>query len=245
MESNAGGGTGQDPERHRRRHAHRRLVDLARAEAVDNGKPITLARTLEIPRAATNFRFFAAAVTQFATEAHPMAQEAINITFRDPIGIVGLHLALEFAPVSVHLENRAALAMGNCVIAKPSEITPMTAAMLGALCTEAGLPPGVLAHPARQGQQHRQCPGKHPKVKAIAFTGGTAPGAAIAAVAAPAFKKFSLEMGGKNPTLVFADCDYESTVAGVLRAAFANQGQVCLCWLTHPRGAFALQALSR
>jgi aminomuconate-semialdehyde/2-hydroxymuconate-6-semialdehyde dehydrogenase len=206
-----------------------RLEELARAEAVDNGKPITLARTLEIPRAASNFRFFAAAVTQFATEAHAMGTEAINYTLRDPIGIVGCISPWNLPLYLFTWKIAPALAVGNCVIAKPSEITPMTAYLLGDICTEAGLPPGVLAILHGRGSVIGRELVKHPKVKAISFTGGTVTGSAIAAEAAPVFKKLSLEMGGKNPTLVFADCDYETTLAGVVRAAFANQGQVCLC----------------
>jgi aminomuconate-semialdehyde/2-hydroxymuconate-6-semialdehyde dehydrogenase len=201
----------------------RRLEELARAEAVDNGKPITLARTLEIPRAATNFRFFAAAVTQFASEAHAMGTEAINYTLRDPIGIVGCISPWNLPLYLFTWKIGPALAVGNCVIAKPSEVTPMTAYLLGAICTEAGLPPGVLAILHGRGSVIGKELVRHPKVKAISFTGGTATGAAIAAEAAPIFKKMSLEMGGKNPTLVFADCDYENTLTGVVRSAFANQ----------------------
>jgi aminomuconate-semialdehyde/2-hydroxymuconate-6-semialdehyde dehydrogenase len=207
----------------------RRLEELARAEAVDNGKPITLARTLDIPRAATNFRFFAAAITQFASEAHVTGGEALNYTLRDPIGIVGCISPWNLPLYLFTWKIAPALAAGNCVMAKPSEVTPMTAHLLGAICTEAGLPPGVLAILHGRGAEVGRAIVTHPKVKAISFTGGTVTGAAIAAEAAPTFKKLSLELGGKNPTLVFADCDYESTVNGVLRAAFANQGQVCLC----------------
>jgi aminomuconate-semialdehyde/2-hydroxymuconate-6-semialdehyde dehydrogenase len=207
----------------------RRLSELARAEAIDNGKPVTLARSLDIPRAAANFRFFAAALTQFASEAHAMGSEAINYTLREPIGIVGCISPWNLPLYLFTWKIAPALAAGNCVIAKPSELTPMTAHLLAAICTEAGLPPGVLAILHGRGNGIGQAMVSHPRVKAISFTGGTATGAAIAAVAAPAFKKLSLEMGGKNPTLVFADCDYEATLAGALRAAFANQGQICLC----------------
>lgn len=206
-----------------------RLNDLARAEAVDNGKPLTLARSLDIPRASANFRFFAAALTQFASEAHAMGSEAINYTLREPIGIVGCISPWNLPLYLFTWKIAPALAAGNCVLAKPSELTPMTAHLLGAICSEAGLPPGVLAILHGRGSGIGRALVAHPKVKAISFTGGTVTGAAIAAVAAPAFKKLSLEMGGKNPTLVFADCDHETTLAGTLRAAFANQGQICLC----------------
>ncbi len=207
----------------------RRLPELARAEAVDNGKPLSLARTLDIPRAAANFRFFAAALTQFASEAHAMGSEAINYTLREPIGIVGCISPWNLPLYLFTWKIAPALATGNCVIAKPSELTPMTAHLLGAICTEAGLPPGVLAILHGRGAGIGRALVAHPKVKAISFTGGTVTGASIAAAAAPVFKKLSLELGGKNPTLIFADCDYEATLTGALRAAFANQGQICLC----------------
>jgi aminomuconate-semialdehyde/2-hydroxymuconate-6-semialdehyde dehydrogenase len=207
----------------------RRLEQLAWAEAVDNGKPITLARTLDIPRAAANFRFFAAAITQFASEAHATGTEAINYTLREPLGIVGCISPWNLPLYLFTWKIAPALAAGNCVIAKPSEVTPMTAHLLGEICTEAGLPAGVLAILHGKGGGIGRALVAHPRVKAISFTGGTTTGAAIAEEVAASFKKLSLEMGGKNPTLVFADCEYESTLSGVLRAAFANQGQVCLC----------------
>ena len=207
----------------------RRLEELARAESIDNGKPLSLARSLDIPRASANFRFFAAALTQFSSESHSTGNEAINYTVRDPIGIVGCISPWNLPLYLFTWKIAPALAAGNCVIGKPSEVTPMTAYLLGEICTEAGLPPGVLAIVHGRGSSIGQALVAHPKVKAISFTGGTATGSAIAAKAAPVFKKLSLEMGGKNPTLVFADCDYETTLAGTLRAAFANQGEICLC----------------
>lgn len=207
----------------------RRLEELARAESIDNGKPLSLARSLDIPRASTNFRFFAAALTQFSSESHATGSEAINYTLRDPIGIVACISPWNLPLYLFTWKIAPALAAGNCVIGKPSEVTPMTAFLLGEICTEAGLPPGVLAILHGRGSNIGQALVAHPKVKAISFTGGTATGAAIAVKASPMFKKLSLEMGGKNPTLVFADCDYETTLAGALRAAFANQGEICLC----------------
>jgi len=207
----------------------RHAEELAKAETIDNGKPIALARTLDIPRAATNFRFFASAITQFASELYTTGSEAINYTLRDPLGIVGCISPWNLPLYLFTWKIAPALAAGNCVIGKPSEITPMTAYLLGRICTEAGLPPGVLSILHGRGSRVGRALVTHPKIKAISFTGGTATGASIAADAAPKFKKLSLEMGGKNPTLIFADCEYESTLAGALRAAFANQGQVCLC----------------
>ncbi|MBI2380676.1 MAG: aldehyde dehydrogenase [Gammaproteobacteria bacterium] len=206
-----------------------RLDELAFAESVDNGKPVSLARSLDIPRAASNFRFFAQAITQYASEAHSMGEDGVNYTLRDPIGIVGCISPWNLPLYLFTWKIAPALAAGNCVIAKPSEVTPATAALLGEICTDAGLPAGVLAIVHGVGGRIGRALVEHPKVKAISFTGGTATGAEIARVAAPAFKKLSLELGGKNPTLVFADCAYEKTLDGVLRAAFANQGQICLC----------------
>ncbi|MBL8822307.1 MAG: aldehyde dehydrogenase [Planctomycetia bacterium] len=207
----------------------RRLEELARAESIDNGKPLSIARILDIPRAATNFRFFAAAATQFASESHSVGHEAINYTLRDPVGIVGCISPWNLPLYLFTWKIAPALAAGNCVIGKPSEITPMTAFLLGEICNEAGLPRGVLNIVHGRGSSIGHALVTHPKVKAISFTGGTATGVAIAALAGPQFKKLSLEMGGKNPTLVFADCDYETTVEGTVRAAFANQGEICLC----------------
>ncbi len=206
-----------------------RLDELAHAESVDNGKPVSLARRIDIPRASANFRFFAHAVTQFASEAHMMADGTVNYTVRDPIGVVGCISPWNLPIYLLTWKIAPAIATGNCVIAKPSELTPMTAHMLGELCIEAGLPAGVLniLHGRGAGIGAAIC--AHPAVKAISFTGGTATGAEIARTAAPMFKKLSLELGGKNPTLVFADCDWNATIETVTRSAFANQGEICLC----------------
>jgi len=205
------------------------LEPLAQAEATDNGKPIALARMVDIPRAASNFKFFAHACSQFASESHAMAGTAINYTFRQPVGIVGC-ISPWNLPLSLFTWKIApALAAGNCVIAKPSEITPKTAAMLGAICQKIGLPKGVLNILHGNGASVGSSICNHPKIKAISFTGGTATGAAIATQLAPKFKKLSLELGGKNPALIFDDCNFENTVDEVFRASFANQGQICLC----------------
>ncbi|GMG86788.1 aldehyde dehydrogenase [Biformimicrobium ophioploci] len=205
------------------------LEVLAAAESEDNGKPLALAKTVDIPRAASNFRFFARAITQFASESHAMGEAAINYTLRDPIGIVGCISPWNLPLYLFTWKIAPALAAGNCVIAKPSEVTPKTAFMLSILCIEAGLPAGVLNILHGLGNEVGNAIVVHPKIKAISFTGGTVTGANIASLAAPKFKKLSLELGGKNPTLVFANCDMEKTVEGVARAAFANQGQICLC----------------
>jgi len=207
----------------------RDLEKLSHAESVDTGKPITLARNLDIPRAVTNLRFFAAAASQFASESHAMESGAINYTLRSPLGVVGCISPWNLPLYLFTWKIAPALAAGNCVVAKPSELTPMTAYLFSELCMEAGLPPGVLNVVHGLGPEAGTALVEHPMVKAISFTGGTRTGADIAARAAHKFKKLSLELGGKNPTLVFADCDFETTVSETVRAAFSNQGEICLC----------------
>ncbi|HLU61073.1 MAG TPA: aldehyde dehydrogenase [Gammaproteobacteria bacterium] len=202
---------------------------LSAAESQDNGKPVTLARSLDIPRAAHNLRFFAAAATQFASESHAMEEGAINYTLRQPIGIVGCISPWNLPLYLFTWKIAPALAAGNCVIAKPSEITPLTATLFGELCNEAGLPPGVLNIVHGRGNEIGTALVEHPAVSAISFTGGTKTGADIASRAAPKFKKLSLELGGKNPTLVFADCEWRKTIEQTVRGAFLNQGEICLC----------------
>ena len=207
----------------------RRNEELARAESIDTGKPLSLAREVDIPRASANFRFFAHAITQFASEAHSMGDEALNYTLREPHGVVACISPWNLPLYLLTWKIAPAIAAGNCVIAKPSELTPMTAWLLGEIATKAGLPPGVMniLHGRGAGIGAAMC--AHSKVKAISFTGGTRTGAEIARVAAPKFKKLSLELGGKNPTVIFGDCDWETMIPTVVRASFANQGQICLC----------------
>ena len=207
----------------------RDLERLARAESIDSGKPLALARRLDIPRAVANLRFFAAAATQFASESHAMESGAINYTLRSPLGAVGCISPWNLPLYLFTWKIAPALAAGNCVVAKPSEITPMTAYLFSELCVEAGLPPGVFNVVHGLGPKVGTLLVEHPDIKAISFTGGTRTGADIASRAAPKFKKLSLELGGKNPTLVFADCDFDTAVAESVRAAFSNQGEICLC----------------
>ncbi|WP_445747913.1 aldehyde dehydrogenase [Polaribacter sp.] len=203
---------------------------LAAAESKDNGKPISLAKQVDIPRAAANFQFFANAITQFSSESHEsVGLHAINFTLRQPIGIVGCISPWNLPLYLFTWKIAPAIAAGNCVIAKPSEITPMTAYLLGEICTKAGLPKGVLNIVHGLGNTTGQAIVQHPKIKAISFTGGTKTGAQIAKIAAPMFKKLSLELGGKNPNIIFADCDYEQMLATTVRSSFSNQGQICLC----------------
>ena len=206
------------------------LERFAEAESKDNGKPIWLAKAIDIPRASSNFRFFANAITQFASESHEsVGQNAINYTLRQPIGVVGCISPWNLPLYLFSWKIAPAIAAGNCVVAKPSEVTPMTAYLLGEICNEAGLPNGVLNIVHGLGGSAGQAIVEHPDIKAISFTGGTATGAHIARTAAPMFKKLSLELGGKNPNIIFADCDYDDMLTTTVRSSFANQGQICLC----------------
>ncbi|GAA3610056.1 aldehyde dehydrogenase [Flavivirga amylovorans] len=206
------------------------LQRFAEAESKDNGKPVSLAKTIDIPRAASNFRFFGNAITQFASESHEsIGQDAINYTLHQPIGVVGCISPWNLPLYLFTWKIAPAIAAGNCVVAKPSEITPMTAYLLGEICTEAGLPRGVLNIVHGLGSTTGQAIIEHPDIKAISFTGGTETGAHIARVAAPMFKKLSLELGGKNPNIIFADCNYNDMLETTVRSSFANQGQICLC----------------
>lgn len=206
------------------------LDQLAKAEAIDNGKPLSLATSVDIPRAATNFQFFSSALTQFSNEAHESTGlNAINFTLRHPIGVVGCISPWNLPLYLFTWKIAPALAAGNTVVAKPSEVTPMTAYLLGDICTKAGLPKGVLNIVHGLGNTTGQAIIEHPGIKAISFTGGTATGAHIARTAAPMFKKLSLELGGKNPNLIFADCDYDTMLNVTMKSSFANQGQICLC----------------
>ncbi len=205
------------------------LHELALAESIDNGKPVSLATQVDIPRAESNIRFFATAIQHFASEAHIMEDKAINYTNRKPIGVVGCISPWNLPLYLFTWKIAPALAAGNCVIAKPSEITPMTAYLLSKLCIEAGLPKGVLNIVHGLGAKCGNAMVAHKKIKAISFTGGTATGAHIASIAAPMFKKLSLELGGKNPNIIFADCDFDKMIATTVRSSLSNQGQICLC----------------
>ncbi len=207
----------------------RDLDELAEAESIDNGKPKTLAKAVDIPRAVSNFKFYATAAMHFASESHQMVGEAINYTLRQPIGVVGCISPWNLPLYLFTWKIAPALAAGNCVVAKPTEITPMTSYLLSKLCIEAGLPKGVLNIVHGLGQKAGAAIVQHDAVKAISFTGGTATGEWIAREAAPKFKKLSLELGGKNPNIIFADCDYETMLDTTIRSSFANQGQICLC----------------
>ncbi len=205
------------------------LEPLARAESIDSGKPITLAKTLDIPRAAANFRFFATAILHTHSEAHITDSRALNYTVHQPCGVVGLISPWNLPLYLFSWKVAPAIACGNTAVAKPSEVTPMTAYLLGEICNEAGLPSGVLNIVHGLGPKVGAAIVAHPRINAISFTGGTKTGAEIARAAAPMFKKLSLELGGKNPNIIFADAHLDHAVATTVRSSFANQGQICLC----------------
>ncbi|MFN6963679.1 MAG: aldehyde dehydrogenase [Pyrinomonadaceae bacterium] len=207
--------------------------ELARAECVDNGKPLALARAMDIPRASANFRFYATAAIHAFSESHDTSLagggRAINYTLRHPLGVVGCISPWNLPLYLFTWKVAPALAAGCTVVAKPSEVTPMTAYLLSKLCIEAGLPAGVLNIVHGLGPKVGTAIVSHKDVKAISFTGGTKTGETIAGLAAPRFKKLSLELGGKNPNIIFADCSYDEMLATTVRSSFANQGQICLC----------------
>ncbi len=205
------------------------LDEFAKAESIDSGKPFAMARSVDIPRAHQNIRFFATALLHFSSESHSMPNEAINYTLRQPIGVVGCISPWNLPLYLFTWKIAPALATGNCVIGKPSEMTPMTAYMLSKACIEAGLPEGVLNIVHGFGAKTGQAMVEHPRIKAISFTGGTETGKKIISTAGPMFKKLSLELGGKNPNIIFADCDFDEMMMTTLRSSFSNNGQICLC----------------
>ena len=206
-----------------------RLEEFAQAESRDTGKPIRLAREVDIPRSISNFEFFADSCTQFASESHAMEGVALNYTLRQPLGVVGCISPWNLPLYLLSWKVAPALAAGNCVVAKPSEVTPLTAKLLAEVCVAAGLPAGVLNLVQGTGPRAGAALVAHPDVSAVSFTGSTRVGQEITRVTGPAFKKVSLELGGKNANVIFADCDFEDALATSLRSSFSNQGQICLC----------------
>lgn len=205
------------------------LEELAELESQDNGKPIWLAKAVDIPRASTNFRFYASAIVNFSSEAHIAEGLMVNYTRRAPLGIVGCISPWNLPLYLFSWKIAPALAMGNCVIAKPSELTPMAAYKHGELANEAGMPKGVLNILHGEGKEIGQLIVEHSSTKAISFTGGTTTGKVVGATASQQFKKVSLELGGKNPNIIFADCDLEEAVKTSVKSSFTNQGEICLC----------------
>jgi aminomuconate-semialdehyde/2-hydroxymuconate-6-semialdehyde dehydrogenase len=205
------------------------LEAFAIAEATDSGKTITAARTIDIPRAAQNFRFFAAAALQFSSESHYLNNDSIHYTLRQPLGVVGCISPWNLPLYLFTWKIAPALAAGCTVVAKPSEVTPVTAFLLSEVCQKAGLPKGVLNIVHGLGAKVGNPMSIHPDIKAISFTGSTATGRIIAEKAAPLFKKLSFELGGKNPTIIFEDCDWGKMIETTVRSSFNNLGQICLC----------------
>lgn len=205
-----------------------KLDRFAEAETIDSGKTLHTSRTVDIPRAALNFKFFATGLLHFASESHQQPG-ALGYTLRQPLGVVGGISPWNLPLYLFTWKIAPALAAGNCVVAKPSEVTPYTAYLLGEICQQAGLPAGVLNIVHGLGPRAGEAIVRHPLVKAVSFTGSTRAGAEIARIAAPMFKKLSLELGGKNPNIIFADCDYDKMLNTTIRSSFANQGQICLC----------------
>ncbi len=202
---------------------------LAKAESTDNGKPVWLAKRVDIPRAASNFHFYATAILHHASESHRMEEGYINYTLRQPVGVAGCISPWNLPLYLFSWKIAPALAAGNTVVAKPSEVTPMTAYLLSELCIKAGLPAGVLNIVHGYGHKVGAAITSHPDIPLISFTGGTKTGAEIARTSAPMFKKLSLELGGKNPNIIFADCNFEEAIKTTLNSSFSNQGEICLC----------------
>jgi aminomuconate-semialdehyde/2-hydroxymuconate-6-semialdehyde dehydrogenase len=207
----------------------KRLDELVKAETDDNGKPLWLSKETDIPRAASNFHFYATAVEHFASEAHPMEDKAINYTLRQPIGVCACISPWNLPLYLFTWKIAPALAAGNTVVAKPSELTPMTAYLLAEICIEAGLPKGVLNILHGYGHTAGAAMTSHPLVKVISFTGGTKTGETIASSVATQFKKLSLEMGGKNPNIIFDDSNLKRAISTSVHSSFRNQGEICLC----------------
>ncbi|MGB0952529.1 MAG: aldehyde dehydrogenase family protein [Planctomycetota bacterium] len=205
-----------------------RIPEFAEAEARDSGKTLTATTNGDIPRALDNLRYYASAVRSDQTACHAM-DDGLNYTLRQPLGTVATITPWNFPMHLFTWKVAPAIAMGNAVVAKPSEMTPTTATMFAQVFSEIGAPDGLLNIVHGLGHEAGEPLVTHEKIKAVSFTGGTATGKRIASQAAPLLKKIGLELGGKNPSLVFADCDMDAAVAGVARAAFFNTGQVCLC----------------
>lgn len=210
-----------------------RFDDFLAAEVADTGKPRSLAAHLDIPRGAANFRMFADVVATVPTEtfrtATPDGGEAINYAVRKPKGVVAVVCPWNFPLLLMTWKVGPALACGNTVVVKPSEETPRTAALLGEVMNAVGMPKGVynVVHGFGPGSAGEFLT-RHKDVDAITFTGETGTGEAIMRQAAVGLRDVSLELGGKNPGIVFADCEFEKAVEGIARSAFMNTGQVCL-----------------
>jgi aminomuconate-semialdehyde/2-hydroxymuconate-6-semialdehyde dehydrogenase len=206
-----------------------KIEALTVAESIDSGKPVSVAGSVDIPRSKANFEFFADAMTQFHGETFQTDSRALNYVTYSPLGVVACISPWNLPLYLFTWKIAPALVAGNTVVAKPSEMTPMTAFLLSEIAIEIGLPKGVLNILHGRGPEVGVPLVNHPSVKAVSFTGSTATGRSIAQSTAGSFKKISLEMGGKNANVVFADCDFEKAVETTVRSSFSNQGQICLC----------------
>ncbi len=206
-----------------------RQDELALAESIDNGKPLKLAKKVDIPRACENFKFYATAIQHFASESHHNTDSMINFTLRKPVGVAACISPWNLPLYLFSWKIAPALAAGNTVVAKPSEITPMTAYLLSEICHNIDLPAGVLNIVHGLGSNTGNSIISSDDIDLVSFTGGSSTGAHIAKILAPKFKKMSLELGGKNPNIIFDDCDFDEAIRTSLNSSFANQGQICLC----------------
>lgn len=205
------------------------LDELAKAESRDTGKPVTVAKSVDIPRAASNFEFFAGAILHSDSQFHDSDGQAINYTLRKPRGVAGLISPWNLPLYLLTWKIAPALATGNTCVAKPSEVTPMTAYLLCKLAEDAGIPKGVMNIVHGTGDPCGKAIIEHPDIPTISFTGSTAVGQWIGKTAGGMLKRVSLELGGKNPNVIFADADIGQAVDTACRASFSNQGQICLC----------------
>lgn len=207
----------------------KRLPELAFAESQDQGKPVWLAQSIDIPRSAQNFRFFAGQILYQQGEAHDFSNKGFNFSLRKPIGVAGLISPWNLPLYLLTWKIAPAIACGNTVVCKPSELTPMTAFLLSEILRDIELPPGVVNFVYGYGAEAGEALVKHPRIPLISFTGGTTTGKHLATTASPMIKKLSLELGGKNANIIFSDCDLDEAIQTSLRSSFLNQGEICLC----------------
>ena len=205
------------------------LEEFAYFETRDTGKPISLSKKMDIPRAISNFRFFADHAKSFQFKSNIDGENASNLIARYPLGVVGCISPWNLPLYLFTWKIAPALVAGNTVIAKPSEISPLTAYKLAKILEKINFPKGVINIVHGEGNRVGSEIVRHPKIKAISFTGGTKTGEKIAKESSSSFKKISLEMGGKNPAIIFDDCDYSNMIETIINSSFSNQGQICLC----------------
>lgn len=206
-----------------------RLDEFAAAESEDQGKPVRLAKKVDIPRAVANFRFFAGAILHQQESAFQSSHNVFNLTQRSPVGVAGLISPWNLPLYLLTWKIAPALACGNTVVAKPSELTPMTAFLLAEVMDQLKLPAGVCNIVFGRGESAGDALVGHPEVPLISFTGGTHTAKLISQRAAPYQKKLSFELGGKNPALIFADANLDKCLQTSIRSSFLNQGEICLC----------------